>query len=459
MKHTILVLDDDVELANLVSEHLRLQDYNVITFQNPLDAVKFIQKDSKSNEVKVIISDVRMPEMNGIELTELIQNSDVKAPIILMTAFGSIPDAIEAIRKGAFDYIAKPFKLTDLDLSLNRALTLVNLQDQNSVLSSELKKSSGAGEIVSQSSAMKDALDLSKKAAILRAPVLILGERGTGKELLARTIHNWSSVGKSNPFVYVSCADYSPELLRELLFGKLSSTGEVISEGYLSSAGDGTLYLADIGNMDLETQARLSQALQEKVYTLESRYFSVRARLICSSTKDFKKLIRDGLFREDLYYRINILPLVLPPLRQRQEDILPLVEYLNKKHCALSHTPTKKMSSAAIETILQLRYEGNIDELENLIARAVALSTTPTIEVAHLQHGWSENFEKFYGQAIEDLPTLEQLEKRYMELVLEKTGHRKEKTAQILGINRRTLYRKEREYGFVVDDGSHSEEE
>lgn len=451
-KGNVIVVDDDQQLRMMLQEFLTGEGYSVTPFDSAVTALDFLKSSNNPGAVyDLVLSDIRMPQMDGFEFVDACKEMGLETPIILMTAFASIPSAIEAIRKGAFDFITKPFKLTEISITLDRAIRYHQLQRQTAALGSDIKKSWQIGTLIGRSPQMQQILDTLPKIADSSTPVLITGEGGTGKEAIARAIHNASSRA-ADPFVALDSTVLSPSILDVELFGIDSPSRS--KKGVLENIGHGTVFINDIGDLDINLQSKILHLIEDKSFTpmgsTTAKPFA--GRVIAATRKDLKKAIREKNFREDLYFRISIVPIHLSPLRHRREDIPQLVEYFIAKTCATHKMAIKQVSPKALDILLRMRWEGNITELENTVERMVLLSKSNTIHENDIPMPENENFEAFYGGNVQDFPSLEQLEKRYIQLILEKVAGRKEKAAKILGINRRTLYRKEREYGLVTED-------
>jgi two-component system, NtrC family, response regulator HydG len=350
----------------------------------------------------------------------------------------------------------KPFKLTEISHTIEKAISYGRLQRQNKTLSSELKKTWNRNEIIGKSPAMQSIFDLVERVAPAQSNVLITGESGSGKEVVAKAIHNLSPRAKKN-FVAINCTAIPNTLLESELFGhsKGAFTGATErKKGLFEEAEGGTLFLDEIGDLDIALQAKLLRVLQErKIKPVgDTQMKDIDVRIITATHKDLKKAILERNFREDLYYRISVIPITVPPLRHRQEDIPLLAQHFLNKYAVLNNKLVTGFSFETMQKLLAMAWVGNVRELENLVERLVVLTQNAIIQANEIPASDEKNHESFYGQATEDSPTLEQLEKRYIQMILSKTADKKEKAAQILGINRRTLYRKEREYGFITED-------
>lgn len=447
-KHQIWIIEDDAEMRSLLSEFLTSTGYAVSTFSRADEAERYIsQMQPDKLPVDLIISDIRMPGISGFEFLEAMIRKNVTVPIILMTAFGSIESAIEAMRKGAYDYIVKPLKLAELKVITERALEVRRLKRDNLILREEVNRQRSFEGIIGKSKKMLDVFDVISRVAKTSANVLITGESGTGKEMVARALHESGSRAGS-PFVAINCSAIPENLLESELFGhaKGSFTGALQSKiGLFESAHGGTLFLDEIGDMSFDLQAKLLRVIQErKIRPIgETKDREIDVRIIAATHKDLKQEIADKKFREDLYYRLSVIPLKLPPLREREDDILLLAEYFLKKYTALHGIYKTGFSKEAINGLFKKAWRGNVRELENAVERAVILSQTPEIESQDLPSAEEGHFDGFFNIIKNTMPTLDVVERNYMKFVLEKTGGNKEKAAQILGINRRTLYRKD----------------
>lgn len=450
----VVVIDDDPEMRSLLVDHLSIEGYTVKPFGESPEAMAYLLGNSvESQSVELVLTDLRMPDIDGLSVLKQYRSSHPQIPVIIMTAFASVDSAVEGLRRGAYDYITKPFKLTEISLTVERAISFGRLQKATQVLSSEVKKTWHYNEIVGKSASMKHIFDLIERIAPANSNVLITGESGTGKEVVAKAIHN-RSARATKPFVAINCTAIPDTLLESELFGhaKGSFTGAVSAKkGLFEEAEGGTIFLDEIGDMDMALQSKLLRVLQErKVRPVgDNQSKDIDVRVIAATHKDLKKAIQNGSFREDLYYRLAVIPIVVPPLRHRPEDIPLLAQHFLYKYSILNGGRVHGFSQEALHRLMAMHWPGNVRELENLIERVVVLSAHSVIQAEDIPSGEEQTIENFFGQAVQDYPTLEELEKRYIRIVLEKTGGKKEKAASILGINRRTLYRKEREYGFI----------
>lgn len=453
----VVVIDDDPEMRSMLVDQLELDDYTVLKFQDGREALAFLNGNNpEADLVELVITDLRMPDVDGLSFLRNFKPKHPDVPVILMTAYASVESAVEGLRKGAFDYLTKPFKLAEMSHAVERAVIFGRLKRENQVLVKEVRKSWALNEIVGRSAPMHEIFDLVDRVANSTSSVLITGESGTGKEVIAKAIHQRSN-RQAKPFVAVNCTAIPDALLESELFGhvKGSFTGATGDKrGLFKEAEGGTLFLDEIGDMEIGLQAKILRVLQERVIRPvgATQVEPVDVRIIAATHKDLKKAIANQTFREDLYYRLAVIPIVMPALRHRPEDIPLLAQHFLNKYSLMNGGRVHGFSQEALQKLMGLSWPGNVRELENLVERLVVLSKTPVIQATDIPSGEEKSFENFFGQNVANLPSLEELEKRYIALVLEKTGSRKEKAAQILGINRRTLYRKERDYGFVTED-------
>lgn len=449
----LVVIDDDQEMRSMVEDHLKSLGYSVKSFSQPEVALGELL--SGNLRPIAVVTDLQMPELSGIEVVKRLKAKFSDLPIIVMTAFGSIESAVDAMKKGAFDYITKPFKLSELTMTVERAVQMSRLSQENKILRQEIKKEYGRGNLLGKSKPMKDLYELIERVAPAMSNVLISGESGTGKEVVARTLHSLSPRSKA-PFIAINCSAIPETLLESELFGhaKGSFTGADKKKiGLFEEAQGGTLFLDEIGDMEPGLQAKLLRVLQErKIRPVgETKDISIDVRVIAATHKDLKKMIKENLFREDLYYRLNVIPIHLPPLRHRKEDIPLLAQHFLEKYAAFNKSIARSFSPAALHVLMNQPWQGNVRELENMVERIVVMSNKTVLDETDIPTSESPS-EDFYGSMTVDLPSMEDLEKRYIEFILAKTGGKKDKASQILGINRRTLYRKEREYGFVTEE-------
>lgn len=452
----LILIDDDAEMRSMMKDFLHESNYEVKDFALATEALAYVQAQKNTNQLDVIVSDIQMPEMDGFEFIDQVRRVEPDVPVVLVTAFGSIESAIEATRKGAFDYLVKPFKLTEFAVRVERALALRNLRRENQVLRQEMRKGWTHYDMIGKSKAMREVFQMIDRVAKATANVLVTGESGTGKEVVARAIHE-RGPRSHKPFIAINCTAIPESLLESELFGhaKGAFTGAVArKKGLFEEAEGGTLFLDEIGDMDLALQAKLLRVLQERRIRAvgDNEYKEIDVRIISATHKDLNLAVREGRFREDLFYRLSVIPIHIPPLRARKEDIPTLAHYFLAKYAPANHSSVRGFTASAMAKLVNARWDGNVRELENLIERMVVMAQDEFIDGKDVPVNEAKPKEDFYSESQADLVTINQLEKRYIQFVLEKVGGRKEKAAQVLGINRRTLYRKEREYGLVHED-------
>lgn len=453
-KGHIGLVDDDSQMRAMVEDFLKGEGFHVTAFDAPEKLLAYLNDaDPGLPSIETLISDIQMPNINGIELTSKVKAARPDLPVILITAFGSIESAVEAVHKGAFDYITKPFKLSELQLRVDRALGVYRLASENEVLKSELRTRNLKGKIIGKSKAMNQVFQLIDKVAAVTANVLITGESGTGKEVVARAIHDLGP-RKDKAFVAVNVTAIPDTLLESELFGhaKGAFTGAVTKKkGLFEEAHGGTLFLDEIGDLDINLQAKLLRVIQEKKVRAvgENTTKEIDVRLIAATHKDLKQMIKEGRFREDLYYRLAVIPVALPSLKHRREDIPLLAQFFLLRFAAQHNLQVRGFSAGALQALMNMRWEGNVRELENMIERVAVMSNKPILQETDIPLPSSADLQDFESDMEQTLPSLEDLERRYLQIVLDKVGGRKDKAARILGINRRTLYRKEHAYGLI----------
>jgi len=435
----ILVIDDEQNIRKMLTRVLSPEGFIVKEANNGLEALKRLQEENYS----LVLLDLKMPGLNGIETLKEIRENDLNLPVIMMSAYGSIPEAVEAMKLGALDYLIKPFDIEELKIIINRAIKQYELEVENIYYREEEEKRFNFDEIIGKSSSINKVLEMVKSVASTPATVLVTGENGTGKELIARAIHK-NSLRKNSPFVVVNCVAFSPNLLESELFGheKGSFTGAIAKRiGRFEMANGGTIFLDEIGEMDLTIQTKLLRFLQEREFERvgSSRTIKVDVRILSATNKDLKKEIEERRFREDLFYRLNVFNVDVPPLRERKEDIPLIVEHLTGKYNKILNKKVKKVSAKAMELLLDYNYPGNIRELENIIERSMIMAKDEIIDEKYFNFISKEEY-------IEKKGTLKETEKELIIKYLIQNKGNRTKTAEILGISRRSLQNKIKEY-------------
>jgi two-component system response regulator AtoC len=452
---TLLVADDDASIRSLLKQLLSEEGFTVLEASTGIEVVDMVKESSPD----LVIMDVRMPELDGIEALSRVKATNPKTAVLIMTAFGSSNAAIRAMELGAFDYITKPFELDKISHTVKRVLDYQDLIQEVEVLRDEISSLVQTERIVGNSPAMQEVYKTIGKVAKADATVLITGESGTGKELVAEALH-FNSNRRSGPLVKVSCAALPETLLEAELFGheKGSFTGAMTQRrGRFEMADKGTIFLDEIGEMTVATQTKLLRVLQErKIERIGSNLpIKVDIRIIVATNKDLQKQVEQQKFRDDLYYRLNVINIHMPPLRDRKEDIPSLVEHFLAKHRYSATAQPAAISEEAIRRLMEYNWPGNVRELENVIERAVVLSRGQIITSRELPFGDHEAGDGDEGEREGDAKgdssffkkSVAQFEKDLIMKALRDANGNRSKAAEMLGIYRRLLYAKIKEYG------------
>lgn len=450
--YRILIVDDEDNVRRMLSTAFALQGHETHSVGNGREALRTFEQ----TQPDVVLMDIRMPEMDGIAALKAMRAMEPRIPIILMTAYAEVETAVEALRSGAFDYVIKPFDLDELTLVIQRALQLQAMKQEIRSLHKALNTSWQWGHILTNSPAMMDICKDTAKIALSQASVLISGESGTGKELIARAIH-YNSCRANGPFIKINCAALPESLLESELFGheKGAFTGaQTLRQGLFERAHQGTLLLDEIGEMPLILQAKLLRILQEREFERIGGHqiIKVDIRIIAATNRDLQTMVQEGLFREDLFYRLNVIHLTLPPLRERREDIALLANHFLQKFSSENQRDIIEIDSAALSIISAWHWPGNIRELSNVIERAVVMSTGAVIFTedlpAQFRHSISTTAEMKPAQTGERnlKEEIKREEKRIILEVLEQQEGNRTRTALMLGISRRALMYKLQEY-------------
>src|SRR5512144_57413 len=437
----IWVIDDDASSRELLGRILSSRGWEVAQLADGREALERLAAQGPPD---LVVSDIRMAEVGGLEVTEAFRKDAPDTPVILVTAFGNVDGAVEAIRRGAFDYVSKPYDVDAVRLTAARALEQRRLAAENRSLRRELRDKYRLENAVGRSEAMLQVFKTAARVAASDATVLVLGESGTGKELVARALHQ-ASPRAAGPFVPVDCGAIAEGVLESELFGHARGafTGaQATRRGLFEEADHGTLFLDEIGDIGPNLQARLLRALQESTIRRvgATEAIAVDVRVVAATNKDLEAAVKGGRFREDLFYRLNVVTIRIPPLRERREDVPLLAE-----HFAAKHGRGKGAISPEARDLLQAYdWPGNVRELENVVARALALNPSGVVVPADLP-------DRIRGGALESArglplpagfrPTLDELSRRYAALVLGECGGNKTRAAELLGIDRKTLYR------------------
>ncbi len=444
-KSEILVVDDESIVRESLHDWLDSVGYKVVTAESGEEALGII----KQKKIKIMLADLIMPGINGIELMKKAKEIVPTISTVIITAHGTIQTAIAAIREGAYDYVEKPFCPEKVELLIKNLVDHHDLIEENISLRRKVEDRFRFEGIIAKSPKMLKIFELIKTIAPTTATVLIIGETGTGKEVIARAIHHQSQ-RRNKPFIATSCAALPESLLESELFGheKGSFTGAVERKKGKFEAGDkGTLFLDEIGEINANTQVHLLRALEEKKITRVggNEEIKVDVRFISATNKDLRDMVKQGNFREDLYYRLNVVKIELPPLKDRKEDILPLAEHFLKKYAEENDKNIKKFSPEVVKFMLNYSWPGNVRELENMIERGVILSKKNSITLDELPH------DIIHPTPVEG-KTIEAVERNHIIRVLEETKGNISQAAKILGIRRMTLYNKLKKYNYVVNN-------
>ena len=440
-KKKLLVLDDDAGVVDFLCESLSENGFDVTGVTSPREALARIKTDL----FDLVVTDVEMPQMRGTELLSAILAEKPNQLVLLMTAFGSIELAVSTVRSGACDFIAKPFKIEALVFAIERAFHDRQIR-RDIVRLRKMVPIEGPGHIVAESPAMRKVLEIARRAAGADSTTLITGETGTGKGVIARLIHD-SGARRDKLFYHLDSASLPPTLVESELFGVRRGAFTDAKEdrpGAFVAAGDGTLFLDEVGEIPLEIQAKLLHVLEEgRVRPLGGiSEVPIRARLIAATNRPLEAMLHEGQFRQDLYYRLNIIRIEVPPLRERHEDIVSLVDLFLSRACERQSRSLVGVSAAAMRQLVAYRWPGNVRELANLVERAVVLSDHDTLLPENLDFPKDVGVSALLAQGADGSIPLEEIERAYVRRVLEEHGGNKAGAARILGINRRTLYRK-----------------
>jgi two-component system, NtrC family, response regulator len=440
----VLVIEDDVKIRLLLKRVLSLEGYTAYDVADLRSAAKLV----KSEEIDVIVCDVNLPDGNGIEFTKHIKTSSTNIEIIMLTAFGNIPDSVQAMRNGAFDYITKGDDNEKLIPLVNNAMEKAHLQRRVQQLEEQAKKDFSFDSIIGKSQIIAETISQAKKVALTDATVLLLGETGTGKELFARAIHGVSNRAVY-PFVALNCSAFTKGLLESELFGHKAGafTGAVKDKkGLIESANEGTLFLDEIGELHIDLQAKLLRVLEnnEFIKVGDIKPTKINVRIIAATNCNIENGVKTGDFRKDLFYRLNTFTIELPPLRERKQDIPLLADYFLHIFSLKTNHSVEGMSKPFLDQLKMHDWKGNIRELKNVMERAVILASGSPLTIEHLP-GELQNAEyiKLVNRSALDLNTME---KMHIQRVLNHTKGNKAETAKLLNIGLTTLYRKIEEY-------------
>ena len=441
MRPKLLVVDDEKNTREALRRAFE-DAFEVFVAANLESSKNLI----KSEPMDVVLTDLRLGNESGLEVLKLCQRQNPPPPCVVMTAYGSVESAVEGMRQGAYDYVTKPLDLDHAQLLLQRAVRTVRVEQENLELKAQLERSFGLDRILGKSVAIEKVLDRVRQVADSKASVLLEGESGTGKELVARALHGLSS-RKGGPFVAVHCAALSPQLLESELFGheKGSFTGATEKRiGRFEQAQGGTIFLDEIGEIDAATQVKLLRVLGER--TMErvggNRLLDVDVRLITATHRSLDRLVQEGKFREDLYFRIRVVQIQIPPLRDRPEDIPILAESFRKEYSLENGKGDLSFSPASIRLMMDYRWPGNVRELRTAVEHGVVLAKGRAIEPDDLPNSVRMGSDRIQSRVEATSLRLDKIQKSLIDAAMDKTGKNISKAAQALGISRRTLHRK-----------------
>ena len=440
-KPRVVVVDDRREMAETLADGLADHGYDAVAIASSRQVMQMLQ----SERIDALVTDLRMPDVDGLELLSASKRLRPERPVIVMTAFGAIDSAIESIRRGAYHYLTKPFKLEELLLFLDRALDDSRVRREAAALKTALRERFGFGTVRGRSAAMAKVLEVAGRTAEADVPVLLLGETGTGKSLFARAIHA-ASARASRPFVAVNCAALPEPLLESELFGHVRGafTGATADRaGLFAEASGGTLFLDEIGEMTPALQAKLLRAIESGMVRPvgASKETKVDVRLIAATHHDLRELVQKGSFREDLLYRLEVVSIELPPLRERREDLPELVEhFIRESRARHPHSPVERLSPESLKWVLEHDWPGNLRELSHAVERAVVLGTQTEAGIGDLPRALREREGPRLGLPLDaEVLPIRAVQRRYAAWALEQLGGHRGRTAEKLGVDAKTL--------------------
>jgi DNA-binding NtrC family response regulator len=448
--YNILVIDDEAAQRDVLTGYLKKKGYKIFSASSGKEGVEIAGKDP----VDIILSDFKMPGLSGLEVLEQVKKINPEISFVIVTAYGTVENAVKAMHLGAFDYISKPVDLDELDLMIERIIEHKNLKSENRLLKTQLQEKYKISSMVSQSQKMEEVINVAARVADSKANVLITGENGTGKEVLAKGIHYLSS-RRDAPFVAVNVPALTETLLESELFGheKGAFTGaDKMKKGRFEIAHGGTIFLDEVGDIPQSIQVKLLRVLQEHQFERVggNEKIEVDVRIIAATNKDLEQKIKGGSFREDLYYRLNVVSIKIPPLRERKEDILPMIESFIEKYCKENNKKEKlEISKEAADVLMKYNYPGNVRELENTIERAVVLTRGNVITLNDLPlniKGFKEERMLAASGEVTLTEQVEALEKQLIfDALLESDGNQT-KAGKLLGLTERNLRYKLKKY-------------
>ncbi|MDQ6665451.1 MAG: sigma-54 dependent transcriptional regulator, partial [Acidobacteriota bacterium] len=437
MKSRILIVEDEEKLRRVIELQLISEGYEVEKAASAEEAI------STMDRADLIITDLRLPKMGGLELLALVRRQNSHAPVIVMTAYGTVETAVEAMKTGAVDFLLKPFSLDHLSAVVRKALEVRNLRDENRQLREELGKRYTFDNIVGRSAPMQEIFATVMRVAPTRATVLLAGESGVGKDMIARAIH-FHSPRRDRPLVKINCTALPENLMESELFGyeKGAFTGANVSKpGKFEQADTGTVFLDEIGDVPASVQVKLLRVLQERELERlgSNKTKHIDVRVIAATNQDLRAALEQGTFREDLYYRLNVVPIEIPPLRERKQDIPFLAEHFVQKLAADSGSQVEKITQPAIDKLLTYHWPGNVRELENVIERSLVMCTGPELNAADIKLDIPRARQASGDLSLPDGMSLDQYEQELIRQALKKADGNKSQAARLLGLTRNAL--------------------
>lgn len=442
----ILVVDDEEVAVRNLTYALGKEGYQVVGVNN--GAAAFTALDDRRFDV--VLTDLRMEKIDGMQVLEYTHKRYPETPVIVITGYATVSSAVDAMKEGAYHYVAKPFRLDEVRVVVRDAIELGRLRVENRRLHELVDSYQSGGNVITRNPVMQQLLTTARQVAATDCNIFITGESGTGKELLARLIHA-NSLRRDKPFVAINCGAFSEELLSNELFGHVKGayTGANSDrKGLIEATSGGTLFLDEITEMSPGMQVKLLRVVQEReVLPIGGTTpITVDVRFLAATNRDLKKAVDDGVMRSDLYYRLNVVNLELPPLRERREDVALLAQYFLKKYALAMQRPSTEIDAQALMALQRYDFPGNVRELENIIERGVALSADGRLGLAQLSEELRGSVSEVDGKSASQMPTLEQQESDYIHWVLKQTQGNRTQAAQILGIDRVSLWRKLKKY-------------
>lgn len=447
--YNILLIDDEATQRDILCGYLKKKGYKILSASSGEDGINI----TKNSSIDIILSDFKMTDLNGIQVLEQVKKINPEISFVIVTAYGTVENAVKAMRLGAFDYISKPVDLDELDLMIERIIEHKNLKSENKLLKTQLQEKYKISSIISHSPKMEEVINVAARVADSKATVLITGENGTGKEVLAKAIHFLSS-RKDRSFIPVNVPALTETLLESELFGheRGAFTGaDKTRKGRFELADGGTLFLDEVGDIPQSIQVKLLRVLQEHQFERVggTEKIEVDVRIIAATNKDLEQKIKDGTFREDLYYRLNVVSIKIPSLRERREDILPMIENFIQKFCKENNKGQIEISKEAADILMRYNFPGNVRELENIIERAVVLTRSNIITLNDLPiniKGFKEEDSLTVIRGGTLTERVEALEKQLIYDALQESGGNQTKAGKLLGLTERNLRYKLKKY-------------